>query len=77
MNGLIDDAAHAESEQDSLFHPTVYAPTGFDCGVWFSGTNFSIVERGLELLEKRDVAFDVALGRTIKKLRDLRAQIFE
>ena len=77
MDRLIHHSAHAKAEKDSLFHPTVYAPTGLCCGVGFGGARFSIVEGGFELAEERDVVLGVALWWMIEELRNLRTQVFE
>src|SRR5579859_1412796 len=48
VNGHVDDGAHAETKEDSLFHPGVGAPTHGGSGIRFSCANIAAIEGFLE-----------------------------
>ena len=72
---MIDDRAHAEAEQDSLFHPAVHAPAGGSCGVRLGRANLSGVQSLLEAPEKLRVLGGIKLRGMIEKLFDFRTKI--
>src|ERR1700722_12297769 len=57
----IHHCAHAKSDQDSLLHPGVHAPSGVRGTVRFGRTNLARVQRLLEALEEVKMMIGVSL----------------
>ena len=55
----VDDRAHAEAQQDALFHPGIHAPAGAGFGARLRGAYAAFVERGFEPLEQEEILVGV------------------
>src|SRR5580700_6975314 len=67
----VDDSAHAKTQQDSLFYPSVHAPSGFRGTVWFGRANLTRVQRLLEALEKIKMFVAVCFWFIVEETFDL------
>jgi len=62
----LHDRAHAEAEQDSLFHPAVDAPARRGGRIGFGGAHDAGIQRGDELLKQARMVVAVLARRLIE-----------
>src|ERR1700678_1128833 len=67
----IHHRAHAKSQEDSFFHPSVHPPAGFRGLVGFGRANLTCVQRLFEALEEMKMIVGVRGGWLVEKLFDL------
>src|SRR5208283_2320820 len=70
----IDDATHAEAEQDALLHPRVDAPAGGRVRVRLGGARAAFVQRGFEFGEEAEVIVAVRGGLFVVESFDFSLQ---